>query len=817
MKAQRSRHQLTTYYVTGITALGLGLASVTVLRAISSSSDVAWVYFLPVAVLGALMPIPLPHSSKEEPWLLVTLNDIFIFAALLLFSSTAAVVLAAIDGLVSGLVVHPLRLWKRALFTCAVASLAVFTGGSAFYALQSSEPAVPIGYVSNLSILVDLLFCALLVFSIRSGLAAVAILLSSRVRFREWNHNVAIAGMPTVLGALTASGIVLAFGRADIYLFVVALPTIALTYAVYKLTRYRNRQLREIADHASGLYHSTVSALAMAIDAKDQASYGHVYRVQALAVQLAEYLGGLDENELEALKAAAVLHDIGKLAVPEYILNKPAPLTEAEMLKMKSHPSLGAAILQGVPYKYPVVPFVRHHHEKWNGAGYPDGLSGETIPLGARILAVADSYDALTSDRPYRLALTRELARDYMKAERGRSYDPQIVDLLLEHVDELEEAMRGADVNVPLAVVRQLQSKFEEKDDRRDQRTVFDDIASTYREMQRVYELSEIVGKSLSLIEILEIVDQKVEQLVPTDARGIFLTAPDGVRLLCEQASGLHAEEISQVATKVGEGTSGWVALHGQVLMNVSPAPDFVDASSGQLAAFRSCLAVPATFEDRVLGVITCYSTQVETFDQEDVRLLETAAHYAAIAINNAMMFEETQEDAYTDLITGLPNLRYFNHFAEQELKRAARIDYPVTLLMMDLERFKEVNDRFGHKVGDLLLAGVASVLRSQMRKSDSCIRYAGDEFVAVLPGTGKEQARQTIERIQNAVDSFRMPLRESQFVHVGISIGAASFPEDAHELDQLLSIADTAMYANKAARNQRTGQKGDVLPFERP
>jgi len=816
MKAQDSAPHFAIYYLTGIALLGLAFAALAVFHVVwSSPSDSDWVYFLVVVLLGALIPIPLPHSKSERPWLHLTLNDVFIFASLLLFSPAVAVVLAALDGLLSGLVVHSLKGWRRAVFTSAVASIAVVCAGSAFYALQPTGPPLRVDSVSGVSIVVDLLFCAFLLFTIRTGLVAVSIMLTSEVTFPAWGHNVAIAGLPTVLGALTAAGIVLSFGRTDVYLFVVALPTVVLAYLVYKLTRHRNQVLRERADHASGLYHSTVSALAMAIDAKDQASYGHVYRVQALAEKLAEYWGGLDDNQLEALKAAAVLHDIGKLAVPEYILNKPAPLTEAEMLKMKSHPVLGAAILQGVPYNYPVVPFVRHHHEKWNGTGYPDGLSGDQIPVGARILAIADSYDALTSDRPYRAALGRDLAIDYMKAERGKSYDPQIVDLLVAHLEEVEEAMREADVHVPLAVVRQLQREFEDKGRVQPHRTVFGDIASTYREMQRVYELSEILGKSLSVAEILEIVDQKVEQLVPTEARAIFLIAPDGARLLCEKASGMHADKISQVAMKVGEGVTGWVTLHAQVLLNTVPGPDFAD-SSGELAVFRSCLSVPIAFEDRVLGAITCYSSQVGTFDQEDIRLLETAAHYAAIAINNAIMLEETQEDAYTDLITGLPNLRYFKQFAEQELKRAARIDYPVTLLMMDLERFKEVNDRFGHKIGDLMLAGVAAVLRNQMRKSDTCVRYAGDEFVAILPGTSRDQARQTIERIQGAVDSFRMPVRENQFAHVGISIGAASFPEDSHELEQLLSIADTAMYANKAARSQRT-QKGEILPFERP
>ena len=185
-----------------------------------------------------------------------------------------------------------------------------------------------------------------------------------------------------------------------------------------------NRHLEQL----NTLYMSTIETLAMAIDAKDQITHGHIRRVQTYALGLAAKMGVTDPQLMRAIEAAALLHDMGKLAVPEYILNKPGPLTPAEFEKMKLHASVGADILSAIDFPYPVVPIVRHHHENWNGTGYPDGISGTDIPIGARILSVVDCFDALTSDRPYRPRLSDREALEILAARRGTMYDPLVVD-----------------------------------------------------------------------------------------------------------------------------------------------------------------------------------------------------------------------------------------------------------------------------------------------------------------------------------------------------------------------------------------------------
>src|SRR5678815_1635979 len=207
---------------------------------------------------------------------------------------------------------------------------------------------------------------------------------------------------------------------------------LAVLYFTFSMAMGRVEDANKHLSQLNDLYMSTIETLAMAIDAKDQITHGHIRRVQSYAVALAHEVGVSDPTLIKAIEAAALLHDMGKLAVPEYILNKPGKLTPAEFEKMKLHASIGAEILSSIDFPYPVVPIVRHHHENWDGSGYPDGLRGTEIPIGARILAVVDCFDALTSDRPYRPRLGDEEALAMLKARRGSMYDPLVVDAFFE-------------------------------------------------------------------------------------------------------------------------------------------------------------------------------------------------------------------------------------------------------------------------------------------------------------------------------------------------------------------------------------------------
>src|SRR5260370_30484022 len=242
----------------------------------------------------------------------------------------------------------------------------------------------------------------------------------------------------------------------------------------------------------------TIEALAIAIDAKDEVTHDHVRRVQIYATGLAR-LFGLTDPEVEALRAGALLHDIGKLAVPDYILNKPGPLTPAEFDKMKIHTIVGAEILERVGFPYPVVPVVRHHHERWDGRGYPDRLRGDEIPMTARILTLADCFDAVREDRSYRNAMTRNEAIAMLNEGSGIVFDPNVVRTFLDHLEEFEAEISEQHVEHQRVALLQQQHPGADVAGSESGPIVYEHIRSAHREVITLYDIAQTIGTSLNL------------------------------------------------------------------------------------------------------------------------------------------------------------------------------------------------------------------------------------------------------------------------------------------------------------------------------
>lgn len=807
----RARIYIFTVVLVGIPVLGYSIFRSLV------DLDYSWLILGILTLLASFFPITIPSVNRESQTLTVTVSDVFLFGALLMYGTHVAVILVAIDGFVScwrGRVSSPYKV----LFNVSALTACMWVTGHVFFWLVGLAPPLYAAEIDSLGFVVVLfILCGLAFFTLNSGAVALAISMMVGRPFRAvWLQDFLWASLTTVAGTSVAALIFLNSRAIDWISVTLASPIILVVYYAYKLNFNRVRKAHEHARQLGELYHSTIASLAMAIDAKDQCTHGHVHRVQALALGLAVRSGFDDPMKLQGLKAASLLHDIGKLAVPEYILNKPSGLTEWEIQKMRAHPTVGAEILETVPFPYPVVSYVRSHHEKWDGTGYPDGLKGEEIPLGARILSLADCYDALRSDRPYRIRLGREAALDYIRTQAGKAYDPRLVEVLVQHIEALEGEIERAEQQLPRSVIRKIEASLSggQVGKRDIARTVFHDIASAHREIQAVYEISQSVGKSLNVSETLALLASKIRNLAPYDACAVYLLNSQTEMMSPYQAVGDYGNALEEIELKVGEGVTGWVAANRQTLINVSPAPDFSE-NPFLRSVFQSCLCLPLCIEDSILGVISLYAAVPNAFSDDHLRLMETITPQAASAINNAIIYEETQEDAYTDMLTGLPNLRYFKVFGEQELKRAARVNYPVTFLMMDLESFKSINDRYGHKVGDRTLIEISHILRNQMRRSDTCIRYGGDEFVGILPGVDKAMVERTMSRVQEAVDSHRIILNERQSVRIGISLGAATFPTDGRDLEVLLAMADHAMYRNKVQRS-RSRLSPNILPFDK-
>jgi diguanylate cyclase (GGDEF)-like protein/putative nucleotidyltransferase with HDIG domain len=674
---------------------------------------------------------------------------------------------------------------------------------------------------------------------------------------------VAAAGA-AVLGTAVAALSLLLIERVGWVSSVVVPPMLLLTVLVYRAYRERVSENLEQLDALMHVHLSTIEALALAIDAKDPHTQGHTRRVQAYALELARRLR-IPRQDYEAVRAAALLHDIGKLAIPDHLLNKPGKLSDIEYQKVKAHPSVAADILAHVNFPYPVLPAVRHHHERWDGSGYPDGLCGQDIPLAARILAVADSFEALTSDRAWRGRKSPEEACTLIEAWSGIQFDPAVVSMLRASLpevigaasalpematadaftarDHVEEALErldstgiwqgaslsegdpggfGDSLHVGIGAERAggppaapatagmvqpvdaQTSVWLERDATGAIVGRQTSVLSSISSAHReVYALYEIAQTLGSSLRLTEVLD-----VVATKISQVVPCRTCIIHLLEDDGESLSARFVSGANLEHLRGRSLRVAegITGQAASQrsnrFSTSPDLDLSMTGvDVSEYSTVAAFPLIHDGRVLGVISLYFPKGGACLDDHIRLMDIIAKLAAAAVFNGTIFAETQESALTDILTNLPNSRYLRQIFEQEKVRCQQAGQPMALMEADLDTFKAINDRFGHSVGDRYLAEISRVLKSHLRERDILVRLSGDEFAALLPLTGFAQAALLAERLQQAVELFTLRLEEGKVARSGLSIGIALFPMDGDGFEDLLVRADHNMYQNKATR----------------
>lgn len=570
------------------------------------------------------------------------------------------------------------------------------------------------------------------------------------------------------------------------------------------------------------LHLRTIEGLALAIEAKDHNTHSHLNRIRTYAVEIGKEVG-MSNEDLDALKAAALLHDIGKLAVPDHIINKPGRLTPEEFEKMKIHPVVGAEIIEKVSFPYPVAPIVRSHHEKWDGTGYPDGLKGADIPLGARILAVVDCLDALTSDRQHRKALLLDGAMQEISEEAGTSFDPEIVTILQRRYREFEGfALRSLHQTSDDALQFSYNSsrgelaatgpEVDSANRGRNEGDFLTSIASARQEAHTLYELSQDLGNSLSLDETLSVVATRLRKLVPYDSAVTFMKAEDV--LLPEFISGDNARLFSSLRVPIGTGLCGRVAENAKPVINGDPAIEagFIVAE-GAPGAPRSALVVPLEGVTGLVGVLALYSSEVDAFTSEHLRVLQVVTARVALFIENALKFREAEQSATIDHLTGMANARALSLHLEQELARCKREKQTVAVIVCDLDGFKEVNDRYGHLAGDKVLKLFAESVRTVCRSYDYAARMGGDEFVIVASNISPEAIEERALLLSALAGEAGREVCGRNFL--SLSLGAAFYPQDGLDAERLLSEADRRMYAVKTVHHSNSernflGQDGD-------
>jgi putative nucleotidyltransferase with HDIG domain len=418
-------------YIWFVIAVGTVAISHAFATLVSDFPGVPWLVVAGLTLFSGTATVRLPNVPAH-----ISVSETFLFTAVLLFGPSAGVATVVLDSSIISLRMS--RRWltlERALFNLAAPSVAIWLGASVMAAF-GIPPVVKLQPGESITLprlIGPLVLFTLSYFALNSGLIAIAIGFAKNISpYRVWRDHFAWLSLNYFGGASIAALLVIVYTKDLTWTYIaVIVPLLLILYMTFRSSMARvadaNRHLEEL----NSLYLATVQTLAAAIDAKDQVTHGHIRRVQNYAVELAKAVGIRNELQIKAIQAAAVLHDTGKIAVPEAILNKPGPLTKEEFAIMKQHAAVGADIISSINFPYPVEPIVRYHHENWDGSGYPEGLVGTAIPIGARILAVVDCFDALTSDRPYRGMLTDAEALAIVVERRGRMYDPLVVDTFL--------------------------------------------------------------------------------------------------------------------------------------------------------------------------------------------------------------------------------------------------------------------------------------------------------------------------------------------------------------------------------------------------
>lgn len=546
--------------------------------------------------------------------------------------------------------------------------------------------------------------------------------------------------------------------------------------------------VKQAEENLREMHRSMMKALTAAIDARDTYTHGHSARVSEFSIAIAQHIG-LSDVDVERIGYSGLLHDIGKLGVDDRVLRKHGPLSPSERAIMMEHPVIGAEVLQKAGAFTELIPGVRWHHEWLNGGGYPDGLTGEQIPLDAKIIGVADAFDAMTSDRPYRRALTAPEAIARLNTGRGVQFDPTVVDGLIAAVTDGEVVVeRPPMIEVKEYIPVENVAAASESGEPGTIRPVHG------KELSILYQISKENYSRLNLSTMLRRFLEIFYDTLGHNVYMIFLLDEESGELVLHSSIG-HAENLGSLKIKVGEGVIGRVAELGKprVVPDVEQEENYIPAVSST----RSETAVPLKFNNELVGVLNVESSMPGAFGRDDIYLYEALAQQLSAAIELARYHERVAFAATHDGLTGVNNHSYFYERLTEEVTRAKRYGHYLSVVIMDLNGLKAINDTYGHMAGDRALKEYAELLKVGVRETDIVARYGGDEFAIIMPETPKSQAQQVVERLARS-SQRTVHVDGRPFALPNAAYGIASFPDDAERATELVAIADRTMYQQK-------------------
>ena len=624
LEAERRRRDLasalsqTNVYLTIIIAGGTLVLATSIYELNATNYGLRWTIFAVLTMVGGFARLRLPNVPAS-----FSISDSFTIGAALLYGPAAGVLTVAVDSLaISAQLARRNLPLRRFLFNGTAPPLAMWMAAHVFFLLADVAPLAE--SVPSLPwLLGPLLVFVGLFFVLNTGLIACAIALERHAAPMDvWRRHFLSLWLSYFGGAVVAALLIaLVNSRADDFLvFALVAPIPLILYATFKNATGRTEDQFAHLEHVNRMYLATIEALATAIEAKDGVTHDHIRRVQRHAVGLARALGVTDDSTIKAIEAAALLHDTGKLAVPEHILNKPGKLSPIELEKMRRHVDVGADILSAIDFPYPVVPIVKSHHEAWDGSGYPQGLKGTDIPIGARILSVVDCFDALTSDRPYRRALSEEAAIEILVAHRGTVYDPNVVDAFLRMYRELQPSpVTGAEVTGPAQITCAAAQDEPSTVAAAAGREESDEIA--------LASFGRLASDSGTAVDLISLAAAFLQRDVPGATCAFYVASDDDV-LVVSHAVGRLAPALRGLTIGVGVGLSGWVAANRQSILNSDASLDL--AALGVPPGQHMCMSTPLVDRGTFVGVLTLYTDSNLPMTASQERMMEALAPHVA-------------------------------------------------------------------------------------------------------------------------------------------------------------------------------------------
>ena len=623
-----------------------------------------------------------------------------VLIAVMMLGTTAGILVGVCGVLIQSIFPPRKFILHQLIFNVGMIVLTIWMSGAAYHGVVGDFHA------AGMDRLIGALIASIVYYLGSSICVSMIVGLSgNKSIFRLWHDNFLYTAPSFVVAGLLAFVVSEFAGPQRARLMLVVTPVLYLCYYSYRVYLESLEKEKQHATEMAELFNSTLSTLVLAIDAKDKNTHGHIQRVQKYSRAIAEAMR-LSEQEIKAIAAAALLHDIGKLAIPEYILSKEGPLTPDEMRKMRLHPQLGADIISNIKFPYPVADSILAHHERFDGTGYPNGLSGNAIPLGARVLAVADVFDAYTSDR-LESEETINGAVQALREGSGTIFDPEIV--------------------------RVWQSIYRDVVNWRTTASsaAYSDIQRVTSEVKILEELSESLDKATTIEQISQAVSDLIKNRFPQ----------------CE------------VGLKTGQHEG-----------------------------------LPVKFEDQTIATISV-ARPAASLNDDEIALIRVLAEKISGPLSKVMALEMAQREATVDKLTGLANRRGLEMMADKLAGKA------ISVVLVDVNSFKSVNDNFGHKAGDAALIRIAAHLRAAFFDAQLTCRLGGDEFV-VFSEADRRTLRTQIRNFRRMVvwDPAHEPYKKMLF---GVSCGLATIPIDGKNVEQVMHCADRRMYATKTRFKQ--------------